>query len=104
MKTVKYLFITALAVCLTACKYDIQPDKLYLDDKGVQELTADGKIYDLDEFLDKFMTEKGNYWSDTVNYRTRANDESNNPGIWLFSIDTLPSTGEGIYIRGRVDR
>ena len=93
MKTVKYLFITALAVCLTACKYDIQPDKLYLDDKGVQELTADGKIYDLDDFLDKFMTEKGNYWSDTVNYRTRANDESNNPGIWLFSIDTLPSTG-----------
>ncbi len=102
MKTAKYLFITALAVCLTACNYDIQPDKLYLDENGVKELTADGKIYDLDEFLDKFMTEKGNYWSDTVNYRTRANDESNNPGIWLFSIDTLPSTGEGIYIRGRV--
>ena len=50
MKTAKYLFITALAVCLTACKYDIQPDKLYLDDKGVQELTADGKIYDLETF------------------------------------------------------
>ena len=55
MKTVKYLFITALAVCLTACNYDIQPDKLYLDENGVKELTADGKIYDLDEFLDKFI-------------------------------------------------
>ena len=36
MKTAKYLFITALAVCLTACNYDIQPDKLYIDENGVK--------------------------------------------------------------------
>lgn len=103
MKAIKYLSIAALAVSMTACKYDIQPDKLYLNEDKVKELTADGKIYHLDELLDVFSTtEEGNYKSDSVNYRTRANDESNNPGIWLYSIDTLPSSGPGIYIRGRV--
>lgn len=99
MKAIKYISIAALAVSLTACKYDVQPDKLYLSEDGIKELTADGKIYHLDELVETFcLKEEGNYKSDTVNYRTRATDGS----IYLFSIDTLPSSGPGIYIRGRV--
>lgn len=99
MKANKYLFIAVLAAVLTACNYDVQPEKLYLSEDGVAEQIADGKLYTINELLDKFMTEEGNYLSDTSLYRTRA---TKGDGIYLYSIDTLPSTGEGIYIRGRV--
>lgn len=99
MKAIKYLSIAILAASMTACKYDINPETLYLSEQGVTELVADGKIYHLEELLDCFMTEKGNYLSDTSLYRSRA---TKGDGIYLFSIDTLPSTGPGIYIRGRV--
>lgn len=99
MKARKYLIIAVLAVSMTACKYDIQPEKLYLSEDGVSEQIADGKLYTINELLDEFMTEEGNYLSDTSLYRTRA---TNGNGIYLYSIDTLPSTGPGIYIRGRV--
>jgi len=99
MKANTYLIIAALAVGMTACKYDIQPEKLYLSEDGVSEQIADGKLYTINELLDEFMTEEGNYLSDTSLYRTRA---TNGNGIYLYSIDTLPSTGPGIYIRGRV--
>lgn len=99
MKAIKYISIAVLTAGMTACGYDIQPDKLYLSEDGVNETTADGKIYHLEELLDSFMTEEGNYLSDTSLYRTRA---TNGDGTYLFSIDTLPSTGPGIYIRGRV--
>lgn len=99
MKAIKYISIAVLAAGFTACGYDVQPDKLYLSEDGVNDMTADGKIYHLNELLDSFMTEEGNYLSDTSLYRTRA---TNGNGIYLFSIDTLPSTGPGIYIRGRV--
>ena len=58
-------------------------------------------IYTLDGFLDQFLTKQGNYWSDTSQYRTRSHNE-NFPDIWLFTVDTIPSKGAGIYIRGRV--
>ena len=80
----------------------INEEKLFLNEQQVQDLIQDGKLYTLHEFVDSFMTEKGNYLSDTTLYRTRGNNESVNPGIHLFAIDTLPSYGEGIYIRGRV--
>lgn len=100
MKTSKYLFIAAVsAVVFTACSYDVKPEKLYLDEEGVKAQIADGKLYTINEFLDAFMTEEGNYLSDTSLYRTRA---TNGNGIYLYSIDTLPSYGAGIYIRGRV--
>ena len=99
MKAIKYISIAVLAAGLTACGYDVQPDKLYLSEEGVKDITADGKIYHLNELLDSFMTEEGNYLSDTSLYRTRA---TNGNGIYLFSIDTLPSSGPGIYIRGRI--
>ena len=100
MKTSKYLFIAAVsAVVFTACSYDVKPEKLYLDEEGVKAQIADGKLYTINEFLDAFMTEEGNYLSDTSLYRTRA---TNGNGIYLYSIDTLPSYGPGIYLRGRV--
>jgi len=99
MKTSKYLFIAAVTALFVACNNDIKPESFYLDEKQVEEQIADGRLYTINEFLDAFMTEKGNYLSDTSLYRTRA---TNGNGIYLFSIDTLPSTGPGIYIRGRV--
>ena len=65
MKAIKYISIAVLAAGLTACGYDVQPDKLYLSEEGVKDITADGKIYHLNELLDSFMTEEGNYLSDT---------------------------------------
>lgn len=101
MKAIKYICIAALVAGLSACSYDIQPDKLYLSEDGVKDVTADGKIYHLNELLETFMTDAGNYLSDTSLYRLRAYTDTLN-GYYLFSIDTLPSTGPGIYIRGRV--
>ena len=76
-------------------------DSLFLTEAQVAELTADGQVYHLHDFLDAFMTEKGNFASDSCMYRTRSND-SKFPDIYLFSIDTLPVNGPGIYIRGRI--
>ena len=99
MKAIKYFSIAVLAAAVTACSYTVDTDKLYLTEDQVIEEVGDGRLYTINEFLDAFMTEEGNYLSDTVLYRTRA---TNGDGIYLFSIDTLPTTGPGIYIRGRV--
>ncbi|MBQ7530303.1 MAG: hypothetical protein IJT12_01175 [Paludibacteraceae bacterium] len=99
MKASKYLFIAVLATAITACNYNVDPGKLYLSEEQVNEQIADGQIYHINDFLDTFMSEEGNYLSDTSLYRTRA---TNGNGIYVFSIDTIPSTGPGIYIRGRV--
>jgi len=56
-------------------------------------------IYNFNDLLDKFMIEeKGNFMSDSSLYRSRTHYGS----LYLFSIDTLPVEGPGIYIRGRV--
>ena len=99
MKSIKFLSIAAVAALFTACNYDVKPESLYMNEDQVKEKIADGKLYTINEFLDAFMTEEGNYLSDTSMYRTRA---TNGDGIYLFSIDTLPTKGPGIYIRGRV--
>lgn len=100
MKAIKYLSIALLAAAMTACKYDVKPETLYLSEKQVDEIVADGQIYNLNDFVAKFSPkEEGNYLSDTSLYRSRA---TNGNGIYLYSIDTLPKSGPGIYIRGRV--
>ena len=99
MKSIKFLSIAAVAALFTACNYYVKPESLYMNEDQVKEKIADGKLYTINEFLDAFMTEEGNYLSDTSMYRTRA---TNGDGIYLFSIDTLPTTDPGIYIRGRV--
>ena len=102
MKKTIYIAMTALcAVLLSACNSPIDESKVFLSEEEINQVIADdgGTFYNINDLLDRYMTEKGNYLSDTSLYRTRAN---NGDGTWLFSIDTLPSTGPGIYIRGRV--
>lgn len=105
MKTIKYfsyIVLSTLVLGLASCEpRGLKEDDVFASEASVAELTKDGKIYDLNEFLDTFMTEKGNFASDTCPYRTRSND-SKYPDIYLYSVDTIPTTGPGIYIRGRV--
>jgi len=96
------LALPIVALMTTSCEPKaLGPEDVLFTEQQIQEVTADGKIYTLDEFLEKFSTPAGNHLSDTTLYRTRANDK-NFPDIWLFSLDTIPTEGEGIYIRGRV--
>lgn len=95
------LFIFAVTLfALSSCEFKApSPEQFFLTEDQITELTMDGRIYTLHGFIDSFMTEKGNYLSDTIQYRSRA---TSGDGIYLFSIDTIPSTGAGIYIRGRI--
>ena len=102
MKKLQYLFAIVATLILASCKPEpISEDSVFLTEETIQQIvSADGgRIYTINELLDTYMSEKGNYLSDTSLYRTRAN---NGDGTWLFSMDTLPSTGNGIYIRGRI--
>lgn len=57
-------------------------------------------LYTLNDFMHTFMdTEKGDFGDQENPYRSRS---TNGNGIYLYAVDTLPSDGEGIYIRGRV--
>lgn len=100
-KHIYILWVALAAAMMSACNQPISEQQAFLTEDAVAKLVADdgGTLYTLNDFVDRFMTEKGNYWSDTSLYRTRAN---NGDGTWLFSVDTLPSVGSGIYIRGRV--
>lgn len=98
MKIQHYIVLTAAIICMSACGYEA-PEAVYMTEEQVQETIADGVFYHINDFLDKYMSEEGNYLSDTTLYRTRA---TKGDGIYLFSIDTIPSTGPAIYIRGRV--
>mgnify|MGYP003315579223 CR=1 FL=1 len=73
--------------------------KLFLTQEQANELIEQGKVLTLQEFKDTYMTEKGNFLSDTTLYRTRA---TSNGKDYLFSIDTIPATEKPVYIRGRV--
>ena len=70
-------------------------------DQILQDENPDGlyKIYNINDFLDTFcQKEEGNFMSDSSLYRTR----SKYGDLDLFSIDTLPVEGPGIYLRGRI--
>lgn len=100
MKRFNIYAIFATIILLAGCTpAALKEEELFVDESQVTQLTADGKIYHLEEFLDEFMTEDGNYKSDSILYRTRA---TNDRKIYMFSIDTLPTNGPGIYIMGRV--
>lgn len=95
--------IVAVTAILSSCKYDKPSEEnIFYDEATIETLIGeDGDLYTLNEFIDKFMTEEGNYLSDTALYRLRSTGNAN-PGIYLFSIDTLPQKGRGIYIMGRI--
>ena len=96
----KFIIATALvALCVACTPNPVDESKLFLTDAQADELIAQGTLLTLQEFKDTFMTEKGNFLSDTTLYRTRA---TKNGKDYLFSIDTIPASTTPIYIRGRV--
>ena len=104
MKTSKYLsyiVLSTFVLAMVSCEpRGLNEDDVFASEDKVAELTADGRIYGLNEFLDAFMTEKGNFASDTCPYRDRSHDATHD--LYLYAVDTLPVGGPGIYIRGRI--
>ena len=104
MKTIKYLsyiVLSTVVLSLASCEpKGLTEDDVFASEDQVAALTADGRIYGLNEFLDAFMTEKGNFASDTCPYRDRSHDATHD--LYLYAVDTLPVNGPGIYIRGRI--
>lgn len=101
MKTISTIILTVLvlAVTLSGCSYQAPAeDNLFVSENQISQLTSDGVLYTLQEFKDLFMTEHGNYCGDSL-YRYRSTTDHS---YMLFSIDTLPTQGSGIYIRGRI--
>ena len=115
MKTIKYIMYIVLCpfvLFMASCEPNaIDQDDIFMPSdtteageanlhKWLDENNPEGwKLFTLDEFVDTFMTEEGNFASDTCPYRTRT---TNGNGIYLFSVDTLPTNGRGLYIRGRI--
>ena len=98
------LFAATATALFTSCEpRAITEDDVFIKSTNVDSIIrlrdAEYHLYTLNEFVDTYMTEQGNFWSDTSQYRTRA---TNGDGIYLFSLDTLPTHGAGIYIRGRI--
>ena len=110
MKKSIYLYAMLLAMPIIALMTSCEPKALVEDDVFTYESELDAllssespegyDIYTLNAFLDKFMTEAGNFASDTCPYRERSYDSKH--GLYLYSVDTIPTNGRGIYIRGRV--
>ena len=104
MKTKKYLSYIVLSttvLALASCEpRGLDETDVFASEGQVEELTADGRLYSLNEFLDTYMTEKGNFASDTCPYRERSYDATHD--LYLYAVDTLPVGGPGIYIRGRI--
>ena len=76
--------------------------KLFITEEQAQALIEQGTLINLEDLKDTtsiFVSEKGNFLSDTTLYRTRATKDGKN---YLFSIDTIPASATPIYIRGRV--
>lgn len=100
MKKNSFLLLL-IAAGLAACTYKApEVDQIFYSESQVEELTKDGRLYSIHEFIDSFKTPQGNYYDEEFHrYRIPAivDDET-----FLFSIDTLPKGGPGIYIRGRV--
>ena len=112
MKTSKYIlyfvlgtFVLSLASCepkgLTEKDVFTPADETSIDALlKAENPNGQYKIYGLNEFMDTFMTEEGSYHNDTTPYRERSYDATHN--LYLYSVDTIPTAGPGIYIRGRI--
>ena len=112
MKTSKYIlyfvlgiFVLSMASCepkgLTEKDVFTPADETSIDALlKAENPNGQYKIYGLNEFMDTFMTEEGSYHNDTTPYRERSYDATHN--LYLYSVDTIPTAGPGIYIRGRI--
>lgn len=95
--------LAALLWLMPACTPNApSEDALFVNEDKVAEITSDGKIYTLNDFCTKYMSEAGNYKSDTTPYRTRSEYFDGTDTLYFFSVDTIPTDGPGIYIRGRI--
>lgn len=95
----KFLYIALAAVCFACTPKPIDEASLFLSEDQATELIQQGTLLTINEFLDTYMTEEGNYLSDTSQYRSRATKDGVN---YLFSIDTISKTEKPVYIRGRI--
>lgn len=109
MKAIKNPLYFILGILVLISMASCEPKALTAEDVLVsseeqlaQELVKENPngytIYNINDLLSQFMGEEGNFMSDASLYRTRSYYN----GLYLFSIDTLPTNGPGIYIRGRV--
>ena len=105
-----YIYAIALALPVIAMFNACEPralteEDVFTQEQQLEQILAEENpegyhIYTLNELKQPpFMTEDGNFASDTCPYRTRS---TNGNGLYLYSVDTLPTNGPGIYIRGRV--
>jgi len=97
--------IALLAFMMPACTPNApSEDALFVTEERAIDMVAEegGKIYNLNDFCDKFMTEKGNFASANAPYRTRSVYFDGTDTLYFFAIDTIPTDGPGIYIRGRI--
>lgn len=96
-----FVLCTFVLLFMASCEPKaLTEEDVFVSEDKVAELTKDGQVYNLNDFLDQFMTEEGSFHSDTCPYRDRSYDATH--GIYLYSVDTLPADGPGIYIRGRI--
>ena len=100
MKKILYIALVALFAACTPPA--VEEDKLFLTEDEAQDLISQGTFFSLQQFKDTFMTERGNYFSDTTFYRSRAYVVKGGDTTFLFSIDTIAKREKPIYIRGRV--
>lgn len=92
---------TFVLIAMTSCEpTEPAKDVLFITEAEAEEIIAEGHLYSLNDFMHTFMnTEKGDFGDLENPYRSRS---TNGNGIYLYAVDTLPSEGEAIYIRGRV--
>ena len=113
MKTTKYLsyiVLGTLVLLISSCEpraltendVIISSDAQLLAELKAENPNGQYTIYNLNDLLDEWMTEEGNFMSDSSLYRTRSAYQGGWETLYLFSIDTLPVGGPGIYIRGRI--
>jgi len=98
----KILYIVLVALCVACTPPSVEKSTLFLTEDQAQTLIDQGTLLTLEELKDTssiYVSEKGNYYSDTTLYRTRATKDGKN---YLFSIDTIAKREKPIYIRGRV--
>lgn len=101
---------SALLISFAACTPKaIEPEQLYVSEEAADKMIQSGDtLYTLNEFVSRYMTKCGVLFpvrerSYTYNgsYQIDPTDYTKNNRGW-FSIDTIPSDGPSLYIRGRV--
>ncbi len=95
-------FFALLIGVVTSCTYKAPTiEDLFYSENQVEELTKDGDIITIHELIKTYMTPTGNFYNEDI-HRYRLNSQVDDT-TFLFSLDTLPKAGRGIYVRGRVE-